>query len=231
MPGSKTIPPAVWLRFLPHVFPPDAMLSERVIAISDEGAVLDLAGCELRFIPARFLHSPGNFSVHDPCSCTLFPGELLSSLPPLEEDRDSVEGFSTFVKHAELFHKCYTALNRAIRAWLSRIEELEIGRIVPQHGPANEGRDKIDRGSALAKKSSVRDQSYVNGYRIKNALVRFYRCLFRFLLLLRLVLVIPFLALARHTFRFSPLEYLCLTHTVCIATKLLSPEALRSPEL
>lgn len=144
VPGSKILLPSAWLRFLPHVFPPDVELGERIIPIPDEGTTLDLAGCELRFIPAHFLHSPGNFSVYDPCSRTLFSGDVLASLPPPEEDKDFVEDFSSFVKHAEPFHKRYMASNRAIRAWLSRIEGLEIDRIVPQHGPVIEGRDKVD---------------------------------------------------------------------------------------
>ena len=143
VPESRILLPAVWLRFLPHVFPPDVALGERVVPIPDEGSTLNLAGCEIRFIPAHFLHSPGNFSVYDPCSRTLFSGDILASLPPPEEDRDFVEDFSTYLRYAEHFHRRYMASSKAVGAWLSRIEGLEIERIVPQHGPIIEGRDKV----------------------------------------------------------------------------------------
>jgi len=143
VPGSKILLPAVWLRFLPHVFPPDVELGERIIPIPDEGFVLDLAGCEIRFIPAHFLHAPGNFSVYDPCSRTLFSGDVLASLPPPEEDRDFVEDFHSYMRYAEYFHRRYMASAKAVKAWLSRIEKLEIDRIVPQHGYIIEGREKV----------------------------------------------------------------------------------------
>ena len=116
VPKSRILLPSVWLRFLPHVFPPDVERGERVVPIPDEGMVLDLAGCEVQFIPAHFLHSPGNYCVYDSRSRTLYCGDIFASLPPAEEDRNFVEDFSTFVKYAEPFHRRYMASNKAIRA-------------------------------------------------------------------------------------------------------------------
>ena len=143
VPGSRILLPAVWLRFLPHVFPPDVAVSERIVPIPDDGMRLDLGGCEVLFIPAHFLHSPGNFTVYDARSKTLFSGDILASLPPPEEDRDFVEDFALFARYAEPFHKRYMASSKAIKLWLSQVSKLDVEQIVPQHGPILRGREVV----------------------------------------------------------------------------------------
>jgi len=143
VPGSRILLPAVWLRFLPHVFPPDVAIGERIVPIPDEGMKLDLGGCEVLFIPAHFLHSPGNFTVFDTRSKILFSGDIFASLPPPEEDGDFVEDLEKFTKYAEAFHRRYMASSKAIKLWLSRVAELDVEQIVPQHGPILRGRKVV----------------------------------------------------------------------------------------
>jgi flavorubredoxin len=62
---------ALWMRFIPH-FGVDEMVVGRIKPIPDEGMRISLGGASLIFLPAHFLHSPGNFQVYDPTSKILY---------------------------------------------------------------------------------------------------------------------------------------------------------------
>ena len=120
----------LWVRFIPH-FGIDEMMMPRMVAIPDEGMRLPLGNTELLIIPAHFLHSAGNHQVYDPLSKTLFSGDLGASIGP---DYVEVPDFEKHIPYMEGFHRRYMPSNRANRYWADMVRELEIQRIVPQHG-------------------------------------------------------------------------------------------------
>ncbi|MEZ0346093.1 MAG: MBL fold metallo-hydrolase [Infirmifilum sp.] len=145
LPNARIVLPEIWSRFLPHAFPQEVDPSERFFLVPDEGAELQLGGCRLKIIPAHFLHSPGNFQIYDPCSKILFSGDLFASIFPKGESYDFVTNFESHIPYMEPFHKRYMASNKAIQAWLSRVKDLDIEIIVPQHGAIIKGKDNVEK--------------------------------------------------------------------------------------
>lgn len=120
----------LWLRFIPH-FGVDELVVRRLKGIPDRGMRLKLGRDELIFLPAHFLHSPGNFQVYDPVSKTLFSGDLGASIAPGYVE---VTDFDAHVKYMKGFHLRYMASGQVNRCWAQMVRQLDIERIVPQHG-------------------------------------------------------------------------------------------------
>lgn len=142
--NAKILLPSIWLRFLPHAFH-RAVEDERVEPIPDEGGVVKLGSCELRLIPAHFLHSPGNFHIYDPVLKLLYSGDLFASLFPAGVDYDFADDLDLHAKYMEGFAKRYIPTRLAIQRWLEAVKGLEIEVIVPQHGALIRGRDNVAR--------------------------------------------------------------------------------------
>ena len=120
----------LWVRFIPH-FGIDELMLPRMHAIPDEGMRLPLGNTELIILPAHFLHSTGNFQVYDPLSKTLFSGDLGASIGP---DYVEVTDFDSHIQYMDGFHRRYMPSSRANQYWAKMVRNLEIDRIVPQHG-------------------------------------------------------------------------------------------------
>ncbi len=120
----------LWIRFIPH-FGVDELLIPRLKGIPDEGMRLPLGNAELIFVPAHFMHSAGNFQVYDPVSRTLFSGDLGASIAPGYVE---VTDFDSHVQHMEGFHHRYMPSASAHQLWARMVRQLDIERIVPQHG-------------------------------------------------------------------------------------------------
>jgi flavorubredoxin len=120
----------LWLRFIPH-FGVDELMIPRLKGIPDAGMRLPLGRSELLFLPAHFLHSPGNFQVYDPVSKSLFSGDLGASIAPGYVE---VTDFDAHIKYMDGFHRRYMPSARANQAWAQMVRTLDIERIVPQHG-------------------------------------------------------------------------------------------------
>ncbi|ABL78341.1 oxygen-binding di-iron domain-containing protein [Thermofilum pendens] len=148
LPNAKIVLPELWVRFLPHVFPPDVNIENRVVPVGDSGAELQLGNCTLKLIPAHFLHSPGNFSLYDPCSKILYSGDVLASLLPPDKDYDFAPSFEEHVKYMEPFHKRYMASGKALKAWVSRVKALDVETIVPQHGAILKSKEVVQKALA-----------------------------------------------------------------------------------
>lgn len=121
---------AIWTRFIPH-FGLDRLVLPRLKPIPDEGEWIELGGCRLAFLPAHFLHSPGNFQVWDPESRILYTGDLGASLGM---GYQVVEDFDGHVPFMAGFHARYMASGRALKAWAAMARTLPIETIAPQHG-------------------------------------------------------------------------------------------------
>ena len=126
----------LWVRFIPH-FGLDRLVEERLRPIPDQGMVLDLGGCQLKILPAHFLHSPGNFQVYDPVSRILYSGDLGASLGT---EARIVEDFDRHLPFMDGFHRRYMASNRAMRAWAAMVRRFDIDTIAPQHGAMFQGK-------------------------------------------------------------------------------------------
>lgn len=135
---AKFIMSSLWVRFMSHY---GFMEMNRVVALEDHGAKLGFGSEYLRFVPAHFMHSPGNFSLYDSKSKILFSGDIGAAIVQTQGDYKKVASFSEHVKHLEGFHKRYMASNKVCQAWVKKVSALELEKIAPQHGLVFEGED------------------------------------------------------------------------------------------
>lgn len=141
---------ALWMRFIPH-FGVDEMVVTRIQPIPDEGGIVEVGGCPLRFVPAHFLHSPGNFQLYDPVAKILYTGDLGASLG---NDYTFVEDFDSHIQYMEPFHTRYIATGKALRMWATTVRQLDIEMIAPQHGAMFGNRELSNRFISWAEKLS-----------------------------------------------------------------------------
>lgn len=120
----------LWMRFVPH-FGVDELVIERIKPIPDEGLTISLGGNPLKFLPAHYLHSPGNFQVYDPVSRILYSGDLGASIG---ETYSMVEDFDAHIQYMEGFHKRYMATSKPLKMWANMVRDMDIDIIAPQHG-------------------------------------------------------------------------------------------------
>lgn len=126
----------LWQGFLPHF----GGGKETFVSIPDEGMEVRLGGLRLRFIPAHYLHSAGNFNVYDPAARILFTGDLGAALLPLDAGL-FVTDFAAHVPHMEPFHRRWMPSNEAKNAWVDQVARLEVDMLCPQHGAILQGAD------------------------------------------------------------------------------------------
>jgi flavorubredoxin len=141
MTEAKIYVSKIWLRFLPHYGIKDM---HRFVGIEDDGDDLVLNDVILKFLPAHFLHSPGQLNVYDPLSKILFTSDIGAAEYQGEDFSEIfVEDFSKHQSHIEYFHRRYMSSNRALRYWLQTIKPYDIDIIAPQHGYLYKGEAKI----------------------------------------------------------------------------------------
>lgn len=128
---AKFILSSLWVRFMSHY---GFMEMSRVMALPDHGGKINFGKEYLKFIPAHFLHSPGNFSLYDSKSKVLFSGDIGAAIVNTGENYKKVENFQKHTQHLEGFHKRYMASNKFCRAWVAKVKGLSVEKIAPQHG-------------------------------------------------------------------------------------------------
>ena len=134
---AKVICSKLWARFLPHLTASYLALShgintyDRIIALPDRGQSIALGKCQLKAVPAHFLHSVGNFQIYDPVSKILFSGDMGASLV---DDASPVRDFAAHLPSMEGFHRRYMASNKVCRLWAQMVRGMDVAMIVPQHG-------------------------------------------------------------------------------------------------
>ncbi len=144
---AKVVCSKLWARFLPHLTASYLAVShgistyDRVIAVPDRGQSLNLGRCQLKVLPAHFLHSVGNFQIYDPVSRILFSGDMGASLV---DDASPVQDFAEHLPHMLGFHRRYMASNKVCRLWVDMVRGLDVQMMVPQHGRPFVGRPMID---------------------------------------------------------------------------------------
>lgn len=128
-----------WQGFLAHY---GHEYVDSFVPLEDGGSKLVLkSGRELQFIPAHYLHSSGNYHVYDPTLKILFTGDVGAALLPVENDDLFVRDFDAHIGYMEGFHKRWMPSNRAKNNWISRVRQLEIKYLCPQHGSIFQGED------------------------------------------------------------------------------------------
>jgi len=128
---AKFIMSALWVRFMSHY---GFMDLARVLSLEDHGAKLKFGNDALKFLPAHFLHSPGNFSLYDTRSRIVFSGDIGAAVLPSMDGMKEVIVFEEHLKSLEGFHKRYMGSNKLCAAWVKNIQEHEVHIIAPQHG-------------------------------------------------------------------------------------------------
>jgi len=102
------------------------------VDIEDKPELVLPSGSRLKFVPAPFLHFPGAFATHDSAAHGLFTGDVFASLSV--GVRLWAENFTELRASMDLFHTEYMASNIAARGLTRRLDSLDIGSILPQHG-------------------------------------------------------------------------------------------------
>jgi len=133
---AKFIMSGLWQRFMSHY---GFMDMSRIMNLADHGAKLNFGHDYLKFVPAHFLHSPGNFSLYDSRSKIVFSGDIGAAILNAPSDYKHVESFELHKEHLLGFHKRYMGSNKLCRAWANSIESLDADMIAPQHGFIFEG--------------------------------------------------------------------------------------------
>lgn len=129
--SSKFVLPGIWQRFMSHYGVLDI---ERIFAIPDKGTQVPFGEGHVQFLPAHFLHSPGNFSLYDSQSKILFSGDIGAAVVPPMEAYKEIEDFEQHRPYLEGFHKRYMASNIFCQAWVENARKLPVSIIAPQHG-------------------------------------------------------------------------------------------------
>ncbi|EPY02646.1 MBL fold metallo-hydrolase [Magnetospirillum fulvum] len=129
----------LWESFASH-FDRDAVFT----TIPDEGLEVALSpSLRLRFLPAHYLHSSGNFNVYDPQARILFSGDIGAALIPRDRPADSlfVTDFNRHIGYMEGFHRRWMPSPPARDAWIAQVSKLDIDILAPQHGLIFKGDD------------------------------------------------------------------------------------------
>ncbi len=134
--SAKIVLSGLWTRFMGHY---GLMDMDRITALPDKGAKISFGDNYLEFIPAHFLHSPGNFSLYDSRSKIVFSGDIGAAVMPPMQVYKTVTDFNEHLPYLETFHKRYMAGNLFTRQWASKIRDRDVEQIVPQHGAIFKG--------------------------------------------------------------------------------------------
>jgi len=137
--NAEVVTSKLWSRFLPHLVPgymqanQEHHLDDRIVAVPDRGAAVNLGEARIHCVPGHFLHSVGNFHFFDEKSKVLFSGDVGASVGGNDE-RYPVSDFAAHIGCMAGFHKRYMCSKKVLRLWTNMVRELDPDFIVPQHG-------------------------------------------------------------------------------------------------
>jgi len=129
--NAQLIVSGLWSRFMGHFGLVD---NSRITALPDHGGKIRFGNDFVQFIPAHFLHSPGNFSLYDSRSKILFSGDIGAAVLSPQNLNKQVDDFESHRPFLESFHRRYMASNAFCRAWVREVRRYDIDTIAPQHG-------------------------------------------------------------------------------------------------
>lgn len=128
---AQLVVSGLWSRFMGHYGLAD---TSRIISLPDYGGKISFKEGYIRFVPAHFLHSPGNFSLYDSRSKIVFSGDIGAAILSPQNLNKHVDDFENHRPFLESFHRRYMASNVFCRAWVREMRRYEIDMIAPQHG-------------------------------------------------------------------------------------------------
>lgn len=134
---------SLWVRFVPHLCSL-GNAEGRVEGIPDQGMNIPLGNCQIKAIPAHFMHAEGNFQFYDPVSKILFSGDMAASIVSHNEAHTPVEDFKSHIPLMEGFHRRYMVSNKICRYWVNMVRQLDVESIVPQHGRVLKGKRVVN---------------------------------------------------------------------------------------
>ena len=129
IPNAKLHAPWLWEGFIRHF----GMENIEYVPIKDEGGEVRVGSATLKFVPAHYLHSSGNFNVYDPQAKILMSGDIGAAM----EDHDAplyVDNMSSHSQKMRKFHQRWMPSNEAKQDWIRRVRQLDIDLMCPQHG-------------------------------------------------------------------------------------------------
>ncbi|MDD3596152.1 MAG: MBL fold metallo-hydrolase [Sulfuricurvum sp.] len=129
--SAQLVVSGLWTRFMGHFGLVD---TARIVALPDHGGRIRFGEDFIQFIPAHFLHSPGNFSLYDSRSKILFSGDIGAAVLSPQNLNKRVDDFESHRPYLESFHRRYMASNLFCRAWVREARRYDIDTIAPQHG-------------------------------------------------------------------------------------------------
>lgn len=129
--SAKLIVSELWTRFMGHFGLVD---TSRIVGLPDHGGKIAFGKDFVQFIPAHFLHSPGNFSLYDSRSKILFSGDIGAAILSPQNLNKRVDDFESHRPFLESFHRRYMASNTFCRAWVREVRRHDVNTIAPQHG-------------------------------------------------------------------------------------------------
>lgn len=133
----------LWVKFLPH-FCTVGSADGRILGIPDAGMNIQLGQCQLKAVPAHFMHSEGNFQFYDPVSKILFTGDMGASMVAHSDADTPVENFKAHIPAMEGFHRRYMISNKICRYWVNMVRQMDVEAIVPQHGRIFKGKKMVN---------------------------------------------------------------------------------------
>jgi len=141
---ARIVISALWQRFLPHLVPSVRAndYKDRIVPVPDRGAIINLGQCQIKALPAHFLHSVGNLHFYDETSKILFTGDVGASFDNPDDDL-AVEDFDLHSDGMLDFHQRYMGANIICRLWANMVRELDVEMIVPQHGRPYVGKEMV----------------------------------------------------------------------------------------
>ena len=129
-PDLKVYLPKIWVGFMLHF----AGTPDTFDLLPDEGKVIPLGKHNLQAIPAHYIHSSGNFSLHDPEAKVLFSGDIGAAIIPEDGENMFVEDWDKHLPLIEGFHKRWLGSNEHKNQWCERVMEMDLDFLAPQHG-------------------------------------------------------------------------------------------------
>lgn len=93
------------------------------------------SGRVLEFLFTPYLHSPGAIVTYDHKTKSLFTSDIFGAI---NEDW-SLYARGDYLQAMQAWHQTYMPSNRILKACMQRLEQLDIVRILPQHGSVLEG--------------------------------------------------------------------------------------------
>lgn len=93
------------------------------------------SGRVLDFIHTPYLHAPGAIMTYDRSTKSLFSSDLFGAV----SNRWDLFARGDFLEPMKAFHRIYMPANAILRPCMEKIEQMDIERILPQHGSVLEG--------------------------------------------------------------------------------------------